>query len=157
MTNKEELILRQQIVDEAKTWLGTKWHHEARIKGAGVDCGLYLLETYKNVGLVEDIKVDHYPKDFMFHRNEEFFIELIQLFSHEILEPPYLPGDVIIFRFGRIFSHAAIILDWPNIIHSDAKARCVCIEDVEKSRWSNKLKKVFRYKDFKANDCYSKK
>jgi cell wall-associated NlpC family hydrolase len=28
------------------------------------------------------------------------------------------PADFVIFKFGRTFSHGAIVVDWPIIIHS---------------------------------------
>ena len=28
------------------------------------------------------------------------------------------PGDIALFRFGRTFSHGAIVTDWPRLIHA---------------------------------------
>jgi cell wall-associated NlpC family hydrolase len=28
------------------------------------------------------------------------------------------PADFIVFKFGRTFSHGAIVVDWPLIIHA---------------------------------------
>ena len=36
--DKLELAQRLAVVAEAESWLGTPYHHEARIKGHGVDC-----------------------------------------------------------------------------------------------------------------------
>lgn len=30
--------LRRDVVDEARTWVDTRYHHQARLKGVGVDC-----------------------------------------------------------------------------------------------------------------------
>ncbi len=30
--------LRQEVIDFARTWLGTRWRHQGRTKGYGVDC-----------------------------------------------------------------------------------------------------------------------
>jgi NlpC/P60 family putative phage cell wall peptidase len=32
------MLTRQQIVDEARTWIGTPWRHQAMTKGVGADC-----------------------------------------------------------------------------------------------------------------------
>lgn len=32
------MITRLQIVEEARTWIGTPWKHQARQKGVGTDC-----------------------------------------------------------------------------------------------------------------------
>jgi len=145
MNEKE---LRQAIVDEAKSWARTPWHHEARVKGGGVDCGMFLLEVYEKVGLIPHIEPDHYSMDFMCHRSEEWFMETILKFAREITQPPFLPGDVIMFQHGRIYSHSGIILDWPQIIHASAQDKCVTYADASLSSLSGRKRKIFRYKDF---------
>jgi len=37
--------------------------------------------------------------------------------ASEIKGPP-LPGDIALFRFGRTFSHGAIVTDWPRLVHA---------------------------------------
>ena len=44
--------LRQRIVEEARSWLGTPYHHQAMVKGAGVDCAMILVAVYRAVGLI---------------------------------------------------------------------------------------------------------
>jgi cell wall-associated NlpC family hydrolase len=29
---------REAVIAEARTWLGTPWHHQASLKGVGCDC-----------------------------------------------------------------------------------------------------------------------
>ena len=36
------------------------------------------------------------------------------------------PGDVAVFRFGRTFSHGAIVTDWPRLIHAYWAASASC-------------------------------
>jgi cell wall-associated NlpC family hydrolase len=38
-------------------------------------------------------------------------------YAREIPGPP-LPGDVAVFKFGRTFSHGAIVLAWPRVVHA---------------------------------------
>lgn len=45
---------RQAVVAEAKTWIGTGFHHEARIKGAGVDCAQLLIAVFSACGFVPE-------------------------------------------------------------------------------------------------------
>ena len=40
---------REAVIREAKSWIGTPFHHAARIKGAGVDCLMLLAEIYERV------------------------------------------------------------------------------------------------------------
>jgi cell wall-associated NlpC family hydrolase len=115
---------RAAVVAEAISWLGTPFHHEARVKGAGVDCAMLLCEVYARAGLVGRIDVPHYPPDWHLHRDVERFLALLAAHAREIAGPPE-PGDVALFRFGRCFSHGAIVTAWPRLIHANFAARAV--------------------------------
>jgi len=141
-----EQEMRQRIIDEARKWLGTKWHHEARKLGAGVDCGMLLLEVFEAVGILPHIEPAHYARDFMLHRNEEWFLELVQKYADEIFETPLIAGDVILYRNGRSYSHGAIVIDWPLIIHASATEGIVCYGNAALTPLSQKKQRYFRYK-----------
>jgi cell wall-associated NlpC family hydrolase len=142
----DEKTAREKIVEEALSWRGTPWHHEARVKGGGVDCGMLLLEVFEKAGLIPRIEPAHYGPDFMLHRGDEWFALYVLKYADEVKEPPYLPGDVILFRHGRIFSHGGIIIDWPSIIHASAQEKAVNWGNVEQHPLSAQKWKVFRYR-----------
>ena len=48
MTEQQE---RAAVVAEAKAWLGTPYHHRAKLKGVGVDCAQLPIAIYAAVGL----------------------------------------------------------------------------------------------------------
>jgi cell wall-associated NlpC family hydrolase len=112
-------ITRQQVLDEARSWLGTPFHHGQQCKGAGVDCGQFLIGVYYNVGCIPCVETDYYPHDFHLHNRREWYIELISQFSREITGPPQ-PADVVLFKLsgGLVYSHGAIVVQWPKVIHS---------------------------------------
>jgi len=51
------------------------------------------------------------------HRGSEKYLATISTFCLEVPPPP-LSGDIVLWRFGRSFSHAAIVIDWPKIVHA---------------------------------------
>jgi cell wall-associated NlpC family hydrolase len=108
---------RAAVITEAATWLGTPFHHEARVKGAGVDCLQLLIAVAQEVGLIGEIEVPHYSPDFFLHKDAETYLEGMLGHTTEIPGPP-LPGDVALFKFGRVFSHGAIVVEWPRVIHA---------------------------------------
>ena len=55
---------RDAVLAEAATWIGTKHHNGARLKGVGVDCGQFPLAVYEAAGLLPHIVPDRYPPDF---------------------------------------------------------------------------------------------
>jgi cell wall-associated NlpC family hydrolase len=139
---------RSRVVAEAKGWLGTPYHHMGRLKGVGCDCLTFLAEVYHAAGVLPAIDIPHYPPDWHLHRSTERYLDGLLQFSRERHPPaPVLvnrrartgraggvshpacgerekagvipqPGDVALFRFGRCFSHGAIVVDWPVVIHA---------------------------------------
>ncbi|HZT87388.1 MAG TPA: hydrolase [Stellaceae bacterium] len=108
---------RERVVAEALTWLGTPYHHRARVKGAGVDCLMLLAEVYEAAGVIAHVEPAHYPPDWHLHRDVERYVEGVLHYAHEVAGPPR-PGDVAVFRFGRAFAHGAVVLAWPRVIHA---------------------------------------
>jgi len=109
--------LRQAVVAEAQSWIGTPFHHAARVKGQGVDCLMLLAEVYERSGAAGHIEPPFYVPDWHLHRDAERYMEGLLQYASPIDGPP-LPGDVALFRFGRTFSHGAIVTEWPRLIHA---------------------------------------
>ena len=110
---------RAAVVAEARTWLGTAYHHHGRIKGVGVDCAMLLAEVFEHCGLVANVQPGHYPTDWHLHRFEEQFVGWLERVGALEVAAPAL-GDIGIFRFGRCYSHGAIVVD-----HADEAVRLV--------------------------------
>lgn len=109
---------RTQIVRTAKEWIGTPYHHHAGIRHAGADCAMFPLAVYQQCGVLPlDYQPPQYSVQWHLHRSEELYLKEIEQFVSEISGPPQ-PADFIVFRFGRTYSHGAIVVDWPVVIHS---------------------------------------
>lgn len=104
-----------------------------RVKGAGADCLTLLAEVYHEAGLIPHIEIPFYPKDWHLHRDAERYLDGLMRYTREIEGPP-LPGDVVLWRFGRCFSHGAIVVQWPVIIHAYVGRACA-LEDAEAASW----------------------
>jgi len=124
-----ELQQRQAVIAEARTWLSTPWHHDAAVKGAGVDCGQIIAKVFAAVGLIERPTVAEYPSDWALHRSEERYLDVVQQYAHRIDAPQ--PGDIVVWKFGRTFSHGAIVVQWPQVIHAQ-RNEGVCYADATK-------------------------
>ena len=109
---------RTRIVRSARDWLGTPYHHRAAVKGAGADCAMFPLAIYRECGVIPaDYGPPEYSWQWHLHRSDELYLAEVEKFAVESPGPP-MPGDFVVFKFGRTFSHGAIVLDWPTIIHS---------------------------------------
>jgi cell wall-associated NlpC family hydrolase len=108
---------RAAIVAEAVSWERTPYHAHAKVKGVGVDCAMFPAAVYEAVGLAPPIN-PQYTQDWMMHRDEELFLGFVTPYAHEITRADVLPGDFVIWKFGRTFSHSAIVIDMPEVIHA---------------------------------------
>ncbi len=131
--NDSVTAARAGVVAVAKSWLGTPYHTGGRLKGVGVDCLTLLAEVYAEAGVTPRIDVPYYPADWHLHRGEERYLKGLLLHAREIDAPP-LPGDIALWKFGRCFSHGAIVIDWPVILHAYV-GRAVTLEDAETALW----------------------
>jgi cell wall-associated NlpC family hydrolase len=112
---------RAAVVAEARGWLGTRYHHHGRIRGVGVDCAMLLAEVYERCGVAPHVDPGSYPTDWHLHRSEEQFLGwLDRVGAREIPAPA--AGDIGLFKFGRCFSHGAIVVDLagqlPQLVHA---------------------------------------
>jgi len=114
---------RAAVVEEAKTWLRTPWVHDQCVKGAGVDCGRLLKACFVGPGVVAEFEIEPYPMDWMLHREEEKYLGFVEAHMDRVETP--LPGDIVVWKFGKCFSHGAIVVDWPVIIHAYRPERAV--------------------------------
>ncbi len=110
---------RQQVLNAAHAWLRTPYHHQAAVKGAGADCAMFPLAVYKECGLIPaDYQAPGYSSQWHLHRSEELYLIEVEKLAVEKLTSDIQPADFVIFKFGRTFSHGAIVVKWPLVIHS---------------------------------------
>ncbi len=101
---------RTAVVAEALRWLRTPYHHHARVLGAGVDCAQLLCAVYEACGCVPHMEPGNYAHDWHLHRGEEVFVGWLRRAGAQPVQEP-MPGDVALFRYGRAYSHGAIVTE----------------------------------------------
>lgn len=111
---------REAVVAAAREWIGTPFHHAARVKGSGVDCSQLLIAVYSDeLALVPPIETGEYPPDWFLHRDLER-IQIAMLEHTRRMSSP-LPGDIALFKYGRTVSHSAIVVQGAphvRVVHS---------------------------------------
>lgn len=109
---------RIDVVEEAKTWLGTPWRHMQRVKGLGVDCANLPAAVYEACGLIDHVEAE-YPRQWMLHRKEDRFVEwIVRAGGVEIAREGLQPGDLIVWKFGLCFSHSGFLIEGTTILHA---------------------------------------
>ncbi|MGH6834929.1 MAG: hypothetical protein ACREC9_05095 [Methylocella sp.] len=124
---------RVAIVREARSWIRTPYHSQGDIKGIGVDCGMLLVRVFVDTGLVPPFDPRPYADDWYLHRSEERYLGFIFDRAKEVENP--LAGDVVVFRYGRCFSHGGIVTKAcpVTIVHAFQPAMMVLEEEVSRS------------------------
>lgn len=140
-----EAEARRAIIDEARSWIGTPYRHLGRAKGpdGGVDCAQLVWAVFHNCGLAPFMPLDPYPRDFMLHRAEERYMRAVGERAREVTTPH--PGDLVLFRVGRLYAHGAIVDEpgWPRIIHAWYAAGLVLADDGTAHRLAGRPHKFF--------------
>jgi NlpC/P60 family putative phage cell wall peptidase len=122
-----EAALRAAIIAEAKSWVGTPFAHRAMVKGAGVDCAQLVRLVFIACGVLsETVDPGLYPSQWHLHRDEERYLNWGYRLAIEVPRPQ--PADVAIWRFGRVFSHAGIVIDDERVLHAFADNHEVTID-----------------------------
>lgn len=132
----------EKIIEEAKTWLKTPYHHEGNIKGVGVDCAMILVEVYSAVGATAWFDPRPYPRQWMLHRSEERYLEWMLKYADEVHDPR--PGDMVLVRIGRTLSHSGIVIDGAKVIHACANEGLVTWGNLNQPPFSGREKHFYR-------------
>jgi cell wall-associated NlpC family hydrolase len=124
---------RAAIVAEARKWIGTPYHNCADLKGVGVDCGMLIVRVFVDTGLCAPFDPRPYPADWHLHRGEERYLGFVFDRCAEVAAPQ--PGDVIVMRFGRCYSHGGIVTASAplTMVHAYYKAKRVLEEEIARN------------------------
>jgi len=124
---------RARVLEAARAWIGTPYHHMADLRGVGVDCAMLLVRVFCDLGLVAPFDPRPYTRDWMLHRDDERYLGFLIASAREVEAPQ--AGDVILFRIGRCYAHGGIVTlpDPLTILHAFAPAARVLEEPVARN------------------------
>lgn len=125
-----EAETRAAIVAEALSWLSTPYHNHGRVKGVGVDCAQLPAAVYEACGLIPHLEPE-YSAQWMLHRDEELYLAWVRPYAREITREEVQPGDLAMWKFGRTYSHSAIVIDPPTIIHAVRRCHSVVLGNMD--------------------------
>lgn len=129
---------REQIIAEARTWLGTPWHHQARLKGVGVDCIGLAIGVAKALGL-SDYDIDGYGMQ----PDVKALVKTIESIATRIGIADARPGDMVLINFAQHPQHLGILTD-KGIIHALSRVGFVA-EHRLSSEWRKNIWRAYRF------------
>lgn len=95
------MTTRQQIADEARTWVGTPYQHQQSLKGIAVDCIGLIRGVARNVGLDDPFSSGNAREYEGYSRmpNAMLLIQACDEFMNRIKQSEATLGDVLLFNF----------------------------------------------------------
>jgi len=117
MTENE---FRAAIAAEAMSWVNTPYHSCGAVKGVGVNCAQFLFCVAKNAQVLSaDSPLPRwFTPQLATNSKEERLVDYVTSYgAREVPEAEVKTGDIVLYKSGLAHGHAAIILDWPRIIH----------------------------------------
>lgn len=135
---------REAVVAAAMAWLDTPWHHAAAVKGAGVDCAQLVRAAYVEAGLLEDFQAPAYSIDYMLHVEDERLCAEIEARGGHLTDTPGV-GDVVVWRFGRSFSHAGILVAPDRAIHAFRPWGGVKVTPLDADRLADRPRRYYTF------------
>jgi len=151
-------VIPEQIVAQARTWLGTKYHHQGRLKKSargpgGVDCLGLIIGVVAELGLQDG---DDNPLSQADEFNYSMYPErgrLVRSISKHLKQVPIekmAVGDVLLFKTFNDPQHVGLLSRYPNsgelgLIHCNSSAGKV-VEQPLSLTWIKMLTHVYRFK-----------
>ena len=133
------MITRDQIIEEARSWLGTPFRHQGRVKGVGCDCAGLVVGVASALGLADFTEV-------AYGRNPRPQKMGAVLDEYLTKKPLYeaLPGDVIWMAFGKDPMHLAIKTDY-GMIHSTSEIGKVVEHGID-DLWNSRFRECYAFR-----------
>ncbi len=138
-------IARDQIVAEARSWIGTPYRHQASLRGVGCDCLGLVRGVWRATLGAEPEAAPPYARDWAEAAGEEAFARAARRHLVEIARDEFMPGDVLLFRYAMRYpaKHAAIASAPDRMIHAHDGAAVA--EVAIAAWWRRRLAYAFRF------------
>lgn len=117
------MTVAEEVLVEARQWLGTPYQHQASAKGVGTDCLGLLRGVWRAIYGAEPEVVPPYTEDWAEPDHREVLLEAACRWLNAKDIAKDAPGDVLLFRMrdGSIAKHLGLqshIGAHPQFIHS---------------------------------------
>ena len=151
-----ECTTAERIVSQARTWLGTKYHHQGRLKksasgAGGVDCIGLIVGVIDELGIqgengmllaqADDFNYSMYPERGRLVASIAKHLQEIPINEKQI-------GDVLLFKTFNDPQHVGLLTYYPSggagLIHCNSSAGKVVEQPLTKT-WERMLTHVYRF------------
>lgn len=132
-------MVSESILIEARKWIKTPWQHNQKLLGHGVDCVRFIEAVFRDSLGYEFGDITCYAR--MPEGNQLLvFLQNIDGLKQIPLDDRQ-PGDLLLFRLGKIPFHLGIC-NGTGMIHADNHHGVIDLTNL--GRWERRLIAVFR-------------
>lgn len=129
----------ERMIEAARACLGTPFHHQGRVAGAGLDCIGLLIVAMQAAGLEVEDRTDYGPRP-----DGVSLIAALEAHGWARIETGEINGgDVLVFRYDHQPQHVALATSSTTLIHSFAPVGKV-VETAIGAYWMRRLVGVYR-------------
>ncbi|HPH54104.1 MAG TPA: amidase domain-containing protein [Bacteroidales bacterium] len=142
----------QQFFEILQSWIGTRYRHFTGVKGRGADCTLFIAQSLIELGVLEKITYDYYPKDWHLNHKRELIKEYISKNVKHLVgglkivqtDDTWMRGDLVLFCMNKlgVSNHASIVIDEKSIMGAVA-CRGVAIMEIN-NYWRRHVTYLYR-------------
>jgi len=135
------MVTRADVINTARLYMDTRFHHQGRSRAAGVDCIGLIICTLWDLGIIpRTFNVTGYGrrpigKELYRQMRESEYLE-------ELPNKEYQPGDILLMSFKAEPQHVVLVTD-QGMIHSYASMRRV-VEHGLDDYWKGFIESTFQ-------------
>jgi NlpC/P60 family putative phage cell wall peptidase len=145
------LDVRQAVIAEARSWIGTPYRHQGALKGVGCDCLGLVRGVWSAVYGYEPESPPSYSSDWAEASKEETLLAAARRHLTEVPLDAMAPGDVILFRWRPHLpsKHLGILVAPDRMVHAYDAAGKVAEGNLA-AAWRRKISAVFAFPPIEA-------
>lgn len=127
---------RPDFIEAARALVGTRFHHQGRAPGVGLDCAGVVICAAAAIGVALPDR-QGYPR----RPRESDVLECLEAGLDRVDSAE--PGDVLAFEIDGAVTHLGILTEAGTVIHAWVAARRVC-ENVLDDEWRRRVARIYR-------------
>lgn len=136
-------LVRDDIVAEARSWVGTPFHWQASRKGVGADCKGLIAGVASALGMEEAQSIYALKADYM-SVDVALLREGLSAIFDQATEAQ--PGDVLLLNIGGKPQHLALLSAPGRMIHTYGKGPRSVIEVPMGTVWKNAIDSIWTWR-----------
>ena len=120
MSGFERNAARVRVVEIARQWIGTPYHHQASVKGIGTDCLGLVRGVWRELYGFEAEVPPAYSRDWAEASGIETMLDAASRHLKRVEASRLAAGDVVVFRIkpGMVAKHAGVMTSNSMMIHA---------------------------------------